>query len=352
MNNILTALLLAICVVPSQLWAANDRPPARVVTEKVIEQVVSRSSRLAGIINFVRVSGVSSEVGGVVEKAPFEAGQLVEKGALLAKINTDFVEKDILITRRQMGEVKSQLEKQQNVLERRKALMATNALSQDALDDAFYGVQGLQRRLETFKEQIGRKRLEIAKSEVRAPFGGLVLETFVEQGEAIAPQTAVVRVAAVSAVEANVSIAQSLLKFQRAGTRVPVLIEALGQQITGTIKGIGPVVDLRSKNITVKVSVPYSFGMLQNMAVKIDLPVSDPRQLRLISRDALVNFRGSDSIYTIVDDKAHPMPVNIVTRLGQSVAVDNPDIVDGMPVVVDGNDRLQPGQAVDVIEAR
>jgi len=352
LKNIVTALLLATCTVPSLLRAANDRPPARVVTEKIVEQVVSRSSRLAGIINFARVSGVSSEVGGVVEQAPFEAGQLVEKDSLLAKINTDFVEKDILITRRQMGEVESQLEKQQNVLKRRKALMATNALSQDAFDDAFYAVQSLQRRLETFKEQIGRKRLEISKSEVRAPFAGLVLETFVERGEAIAPQTAVVRVAAVSDVEVNVSIAQSLLKFQRAGTQVPILIEALGQQIIGTIKGIGPMVDLRSKNITVKVSVPYSTGMLQNMAVKIDLPVSDPQQLRLINRDALVNFRGSDSIYTIVDNKARLMPVNIVTRLGQSIAVDNPDIVDGMPVVVDGNDRLQPDQAVDVIEVR
>jgi len=352
LKNIFTALVLATSVVPSQSYAANDYPPARVVTEKIVEQLVSRSSRRAGIINFARVSGVSSEVGGVVEQLPIEAGQIVEIESLLAKINTDFVEKDILITRRQMGEVRTQLDKQQNVLKRREALMATNALSQDAFDDAFYGVQALQRRLETFREQIGRKNLEISKSEVRAPFTGLVLETFVERGEAIAPHTAVARVAAVSDVEVNVSIAQSMLKFQRVGTQVPILIEALGKQLIGTIKRISPVVDLRSKNITVKVSVPYSPGMLQNMAIKIDLPVDDPQQLRLINRDALVNFQGGDFIYTIVDNKAQLLPVNIVTRLGQSVGVDDPQIVGGMPVVVDGNDRLRPDQAVNVIEVR
>jgi octaprenyl-diphosphate synthase len=62
LKNIFTALVLAACIVPSQSYAANDYPPARVVTEKIVEQVVSRSSRRAGIINFARVSGVSSEL--------------------------------------------------------------------------------------------------------------------------------------------------------------------------------------------------------------------------------------------------------------------------------------------------
>ena len=340
----------------SAVWlsiaAADGPPPARVVTEAVVEQVVSRSDSFAGTINFVRVSGVSSEIGGVVEQAPLEAGQMVQKGVLLASVNTDFIQQDIRITRREMGEVEAQLSKQQSVLKRRKALMATNATSQDAFDDAFFSVQALERQLDTLKERIERKKLEIAKSTVRAPFSGLILETFVEQGEALAPQSAVARVAAISDIEVNVSIAQSLLKFQRAGTAVALRVGALDLNLQGTIKRIAPLVDVRSKNVTVKVSVPYTEGMLQNMSASVDLPVSTKQQLRVISRDAVVNFQGSDFVYTVADNKAALLPVNIVTRLGGTVAVDNANIVAGMPVVVDGNDRLRPDQAVEVIQAQ
>ena len=343
-------LLVGYCYLPSS-FAADEPPAARVVTAAVTERVVSRSNHFSGIVNFVRVSGVSSEVGGVVEKAPQEAGTLVKKDALLARINTDFVKQDIRITRREMGEVDAQLNKQKSILKRRKALIANNATSQDAYDDAFYNVQALQRQLETFKAQIQRKELEISKSKIRAPFEGLVLETFVEQGEAIAPQTAVARVAAISDVEVSVSVAQSLLKFQQAGTKVSVTIDALERQLTGTIKRAAPMVDVRSKNIVINIAVPYTEGMLQNMGVSADLPVSDPQSLRLISRDAVVNFQGGDFIYTVVDAKASLLPINIVTRLGEFVGVDNANIVAGMPVVIDGNDRLRPDQSVEVIEA-
>ena len=348
----LFAILLVSGVNLSAAIGADGPPPARVVTETVSEQVISRANQFSGVISFVRVSGVSSEVGGVAMEVPIEAGEFVKKGALLASINTDFAEQDIRITRREMGEVQTQLKKQQNTLKRRKALMATNATSQDAFDDAFFGVQALERQLETLKEQIARKNLEIAKSKVKSPFDGLVLETYVERGEAVAPQTAIAEIASISDVEASASIAQSLLKFQTPGAPVTVKIDALDIQLEGSIKRVAPLVDLRSKNITVKVTVPYVEGMLQNMAVKIGLPTSQQQTLRVLNRDAVVSFQGSEFVYTIVDDKATPVPVNIVSRMGDKVAVDNTNIVAGMTIVVDGNDRLRPQQTVEVIEAQ
>jgi hypothetical protein len=41
--------------------------------------------------------------------------------------------------------------------------------------------------------------------------------------------------------------------------------------------------------------------------------------------------------------------VNIVAFLGSKVAVDTPSIVPGLPVVIEGNERLRPDQAVQVV---
>ena len=70
----------------------------------------------------------------------------------------------------------------------------------------------------------------------------------------------------------------------------------------------------------------------------------------MIKRDALIKHQGKDFVYTVKDGKATILPVNIVVFSGEYVGVDNPYVVPGMPVVIDGNDRLRPDQAVEIVE--
>jgi multidrug efflux pump subunit AcrA (membrane-fusion protein) len=70
--------------------------------------------------------------------------------------------------------------------------------------------------------------------------------------------------------------------------------------------------------------------------------------LRLIPRDALVKFQGKDFAYTVKDHKAKILPLNIVTLTGKYIGVDNPYIQPGMPIVVEGNERLKPDQPVEI----
>ncbi len=62
----------------------------------------------------------------------------------------------------------------------------------------------------------------------------------------------------------------------------------------------------------------------------------------------MIKFQGSDFIYSIKDDKAAIMPVHIVSFMGDKVGVDSPHITAGMVVVIEGNERLRPDQAVRV----
>jgi multidrug efflux pump subunit AcrA (membrane-fusion protein) len=70
--------------------------------------------------------------------------------------------------------------------------------------------------------------------------------------------------------------------------------------------------------------------------------------LSIIDRAALIKFQGKDFVYTIKEGKAAILPVNIVAFLGDKVGVDNPYIVPGMNLVVEGNERLRPDQPVVV----
>jgi multidrug efflux pump subunit AcrA (membrane-fusion protein) len=64
-----------------------------------------------------------------------------------------------------------------------------------------------------------------------------------------------------------------------------------------------------------------------------------------------VRFQNKEFVYTIKEGQAKILPINIVAVDGEYLGVDNPHIVPGMPIVVDGNERLKPDQAVTVLRA-
>jgi len=84
------------------------------------------------------------------------------------------------------------------------------------------------------------------------------------------------------------------------------------------------------------------------MSATVYIPTSDKKELAIIPRDALIQFQGKDFVYTVKENKAAIMPVNIVTFFGDKIGADNPYFVPGMVVVVEGNERLRPDQPVTV----
>jgi len=52
----------------------------------------------------------------------------------------------------------------------------------------------------------------------------------------------------------------------------------------------------------------------------------------------------------VEEGKVRLQPLGVAARLGEEIATDSPDIRPGMTLAVDGNERLQPGQAVTVVE--
>ena len=70
----------------------------------------------------------------------------------------------------------------------------------------------------------------------------------------------------------------------------------------------------------------------------------------ILPRDALIRNGGADFVYTVEEGKAKMVSVDVLTRRGNQAGVASPSLKPGMKVVVDGNDRLQPGQAVMVVD--
>ncbi|MET0012309.1 MAG: efflux RND transporter periplasmic adaptor subunit [Sedimenticola sp.] len=342
------SLLSCLLLLPALLPAADAPAPTQVVVAAVEEREITETSRLVGVIDFDRISEVSGEISGLITEQRAIEGALVRQGEALVTLNTDLLRKDMDIKRRERAQVSADLEKTGRTVKRLESLLKKNSASRQAYDDARFDYRALQQKSETLEQELQRLTLQIEKSTVRAPFTGIVLEKMKEQGEWLAPGSPVCRLASTDGVIAKIALSEKLVRYQQPGDKVALTVSALGLQTKGVIAGFVPELDLRSKSALLKIALPYQPGMLQNMSVVAEVSSSDKRMLRLVPRDALVRMKGKDHVYIVEENSARLQPITIVARNTDSLGVADPQISAGMTVIVDGNDRLRPGQSVSV----
>ncbi|MCP3870220.1 MAG: efflux RND transporter periplasmic adaptor subunit [Gammaproteobacteria bacterium] len=344
-----TAVL--ICALAALSSSAEGPPPSKVVTALVKQQQVSPTSRLVGVIDFDRVSNVSGEVSGLIVQQRTSEGTEVKQGETLVELNTDFIEMDMEIKRKQQAQADADLQKVGSSLKRLESLLQKNSASRQAYDEALYDHRSLQKRRETLGLELKRLQLQLEKSSVLAPFDGIVLEKLKENGEWIAPGTAICTLASSSDLVVKVAISENLVRFQKPGQQLTVDISALDIKLSGKTLAISPVARQRSKSVTLKISIPYNSGMARNMSASLEVPSGDEREMLLVPRDALIRNKGKDFVYTVEEGKAKMLPVNVLTRLGEQAGIEPSPLQPGMQVIIDGNDRLRPNQAVQVQES-
>ncbi len=270
-------------------------------------------------------------------------------GEVLVQLNSDFISKDMDIARLEMGEVEANLAREQSNQQRLKALIKTNATSRRAYDDALFAIRALEKKHAALEQRQARFQLSLDKSAVRTPYDGIILKRYLDVAEWTAPGSPVFRVASTADVVLKVALTEELIQYQELGTRVEVFFPALSETLQGVIDSVGPVADVRTKNVYLKLRIPFHPRMVQNMSGRVNLATGRKQTLHAVSRDALVSFGGKDFIFTVAEGKAQQMAVNVVTRSGPLVGIQGVGIASGIPVVVDGNDRLKPNQPVQVV---
>lgn len=331
--------------------ASAQPPPARVVVAKVFEKEISKTNQIVGIVDFDKRSGISSEISGLIEKQSVVEGTEVKKGDVLVSLNTDFIRKNIEITKKQAAQVGIKIRNTRKNLKRYETLFKEAAASEKVYDDLADSLRELVIQKEIIKKNIEKLKLEIKKSIIKAPFDGLILEKFKNEGEWVSPGVAICSLASVEDVVVKVAVPEELVKYVKPGDGILLVINALEKELTGTIRKFMPVADIASKTFQIKIAIPYFEETIRNMSATVNVPVSNKMKLKMIKRDALIRNQGKNFVYSVSKDgKASILPINIVGYEGEYIGVDNPNIVPDMPIVIDGNDRLRPDQAVTVVE--
>jgi len=325
-------------------------PPARVVVATVKSKIVAEDIPIVGTLYFDRVSRVSTEVPGLVLSIRPREGDLVKEGDILARLNTDFIVKDIGLAMTRIEQLEVQIERAEKDIRRYEALYHENAAAEKAYDDLAFSRRELLKQKDALLKGLEIALLKKRKSTIVAPFDGIVLEKCAETGDWVSQGAVFCRLGSLEDLCVKVPVAEKLMSFSGKGQKVKVTLDALGKTVEGTVGGLHPVADLKTKNVMLKVFLPRLPMVVENMSATVRVPTSRPKKLALVPRDALVNIKGREFVYMVKEGKAVPVPIKVYAFVGEYAGVDSPKFSKGMLVVVDGGERLRSGQRVEVIE--
>ncbi|MDW7771606.1 MAG: efflux RND transporter periplasmic adaptor subunit [Desulfobulbaceae bacterium] len=335
--------LIILCSLPV---SAQEQPPAKVVVQEIHQEVIAENRSFIGLLVYDRTSQISSDFSGLVKKVFVQEGDRVREGDSLVSLDTELLDKEIALRKVRIEQVRLRLDLAEKNVGRLETLLARKVTSEKNYDDALHAYQDAQAEIKSSELELEKLLIQQRKSIIKAPYDGVILAKNVDSGDWVQQGRNLVSLGSVADLIVRVPVEETLLRFITIGEQVPVTINAFNRELTGTILRFDPVADERTKNVFLRVGFPFQEDLIENMSATVYAPISGKRELSVIPRDALVKFEGKDFVYTVKEGRAAILPVNIVTYLGTKVGVDNPYFTPGLPVVVEGNERLRPDQPV------
>lgn len=345
--RVLKLKMMVVLMVLIPVFVVAEGPPkANVVVSTFSEKMIAQNAKMTGVLYFDRVSGISTEVAGLVSKVSIKTGDRVKKGDRLFTLSTDFTDKELNLKKTEITQLEILLEQTEKNMGRIEKLFKKKAVSEAEYDDLFFTFRAQQKDLERKKIDLELIQLKKKKSVIRAPYNSLILSKNVDAGDWVNQGSVLCKTGSLNDLSVKLPVGEKTLQYINAGESVDVTINSLRKTITGSFAGVLPVADEKTKNIFLKIKLPEVPGAIENMSATVMVPVSHRKKLKVITRDALVKFQGKDFIYAVQDGKAKILPINVVLYSGTKMGIDNDGYALDMKIVVSGNERLRPDQPV------
>jgi len=297
-------------------------------------------------------SDIVAEVSGPIKAVNSGEGIWVEAGTPLISLDDSRMKSSLKARKAEVEQAKHQADLANLHLERTKDLFAKNLVPKSSMDsaNAWAGIAGQNvKKLEADREIAA---LDLEKSVIRAPFTGYTGRRMVDVGEWVQTGQPVFEMVDLYNVRVLVDLPERYFGRLTIGSKVTVLYGGREEKsIDGTVIGLSPNASEETHTFPVIIGVPNSEGKLGGgMLVRATLNLDDKFTTLAVSKDAIIRQGMQTMVYTVVDGKAAPVPVTTGSTNGNKIAIEGDGLVEGMPVVVRGNERIYPGSAVQIAE--
>jgi RND family efflux transporter MFP subunit len=192
---------------------------------------------------------------------------------------------------------------------------------------------------------------EIRKGKIISPYTGVVIERFVEKGERIEKGKGILKIGQVDPLRIDILVPEEIISQVKRDDQVRIKFDALkdNEEVYGKVSTIIPFSDTSSRTYKVRIHLynrerRFKVGMM----ARVSLFYGENEDVLMAPQDGPTLSGENKSIIIVKDQTAHMVPVQTGRRFEGWIEVQG-DISEGDLVVIRGNERLQPGQPVEVI---
>jgi len=217
-----------------------------VTTQPVEVKEFKRYTEIQAAVQADDMVMASSEMGGRMTAMKWKEGDYIKKGALVASVDMEAVNKSI-------AELETSLELANEVYNRQKRLWDQNIGSEIQYLQAENNKKRLEKSLETVK-------FNLTKANVYAPISGFVDRVFSNAGEMAGPGTPIIAILNTGKVKVVASVPERYLSAVKRGEMVTIKFPALDKEIKSRVSLLGRSIDPSNRTFPVEVNLNNSGG--------------------------------------------------------------------------------------------
>jgi membrane fusion protein (multidrug efflux system) len=315
-----------------------ERPPPVVEVVEVESEPLTDVATFSGQLDAEYSVLIRPEIEGMVRSVEFDQGHTVEQGDVLFRLDA----------REQAARLR-EAEANRDLM-RQRWNRAQQLLTRDASSAAQADVAKAE--YEIAQARVDLARLELDRTEIRAPFDGVLGLRLVDVGARVDDETDLVRIDAVDRLQVTFAITDVALPFARTGMKVEAWVRPYpGVRFPGEVFFVSPSLDPRNRRILVKAWIDNADRRLApGLFANVDLQIRQLPSALVVPESAVAIDQRGSYVWVIEDDlSASRRPIETGLRERGVVEVVE-GLAPGLRIVSAGTHKVVEGDKVRISE--
>jgi len=301
-----------------------------------------------GLVTSGKKARLGFELAGQIATLPVRQGSLVKAGEVIATLDDATLQSRRRATAADLEQARAELELAELKSRRQQELSVSGAVSKEAYDETRLRARALRSRVEATEARLDTLDIELAKSQLLAPYDGVVADRYLHPGAVVSPGIAVVQLLQQGNREAHIGVAATRAAELQPGATYTLSIR--GEPLEAELLSVRADVDPRTRAATAGCALPDSVGALDGEPVNLALDESVAQKGGWLPVSALLE--GRRGLWTVLrieqrgkDNVTVREAVEVIDVQGNRAYVRG-SLPRGSQVVADGVHRITAGNPV------
>ncbi len=292
----------------------------------------------SGTVQANELVELTAEASGIVTNVFFEEGREVSRGDLLVKINDSELQ-----AQKQRALYRLNLAQQRE--ERQRRLLERGGISQDDYDATLNEVN-------VFRAEVQLIEAQIEKTEVRAPFSGVIGLKYISTGSYITPASRIASLQEVNPIKIDFSIPERFISSVDVGDEINFTVQGVDSTFTGRVYAIEPRIDTDTRTLQIRAISDNSEQLLFPGAfANIVLILDEIDDALMVPTIAIIPELNSQKVYLVQDGRVEESRIRTGIRRSDKVQILEGAEV-GDIILTTGLLQVRPGMEVEISDLK